>query len=100
VQRGHAIANGLYVAAVNRSGREPGPNGGIDFWGHSFCVGPQGEWLAECGQAPTVSVVACARQRITDVRRWWPFLRDRRIDLYGGLTRRYLGTARQAEGPA
>lgn len=92
IQRGHAIANGTYVAAVNRSGREPGPNGGIDFWGHSFCAGPQGEWLAECGQGPAVLSVACQRSRIADVRRWWPFLRDRRIDLYGGLTRRYLGT--------
>lgn len=90
VQRGHAIANGVFVAAVNRSGREPGPGGGIDFWGHSFCVGPQGEWLARAGAEPTALQVVCDRQRMEQVRRWWPFFRDRRIDLYGGLTQRWL----------
>lgn len=87
VQRGHAIANGLYVAAVNRVGRE----GGIDFWGHSFCVGPQGEFLAHAGslQAETL-IVACDRDRLRDVRNWWPFFRDRRTDLYTGLRSRFL----------
>lgn len=89
IQRGHAIANGVFVAAVNRSGREPGPNGGIDFWGHSFCVGPQGEWLARAGSAPETLMAVCDRSRIEQVRRWWPFFRDRRVDLYGGLTQRW-----------
>lgn len=89
VQRGHAIANGVYVAAVNRAGREGGPGGGIDFWGNSFCAGPQGEWLARAGAAPQTLVVTCDRQRMREVRQWWPFFRDRRIDLYGPLTRRF-----------
>ncbi len=95
VQRGHAIANGIFVAAVNRSGRERGPNGGIDFWGHSFCVGPQGEWLARADAAPQTLLAVCDRQRMEQVRRWWPFFRDRRIDLYGGLTQRWLGTSKE-----
>ena len=90
VQRGHAIANGIFVAAVNRCGREPGPNGGIDFWGHSFCVGPQGEWLGRAGFEPATLRVECDRSRMEQVRRWWPFFRDRRVDLYGGLTQRWL----------
>jgi len=86
IQRGHAIANGLYVAAVNRAGRE----GGIDFWGHSFCAGPQGELLAEADTLPTTLHVTCSRDRMRDVRNIWPFFRDRRIDAYGGLDRRFL----------
>jgi len=90
VQRGHAVANGCFVAAVNRAGREPGPNNGIDFWGHSFCVGPQGEWLAHAGTEPTTVHATIDLQRVRDVRQWWPFLRDRRIDLYGGIEKRIL----------
>lgn len=94
VQRGHAIANGLPVVAVNRVGHEPDPSGqtnGILFWGSSFVAGPQGEFLF---QAPddreTETIVEIDIARSEQVRRWWPFLRDRRIDNYGGLTRRFL----------
>lgn len=86
VQRGHAIANGLYVAAVNRVGRE----GELGFWGDSFVAGPQGELLLDAGAAPdAVHVVDCDPARIAEVRRMWPFFRDRRIDLYGDLTKRW-----------
>lgn len=94
VQRGHAIANGLPVVSVNRVGYEADPSavtGGIQFWGSSFCTGPQGEFLF---QAPTDKetemIVEIDMTRSEHVRRWWPFLRDRRIDAYGGLTKRYL----------
>ena len=95
IQRGHAIANGVFVAAVNRCGREPGPNGGIEFWGHSFCVGPQGEWLVRADHHPQTIVAVCDRSRVEHVRRWWPFFRDRRIDLYGGLTERWLAAPKE-----
>jgi N-carbamoylputrescine amidase len=86
VQRGHAIANGVFVAAVNRIGRE----GELDFWGESFAVGPQGEWLWRAADAvDAVAVVDCPRERLGEVRRMWPFFRDRRIDLYGALTKRW-----------
>lgn len=89
IQRGHAIANGLYVAAVNRVGREAG----IDFWGRSFCAGPQGEMLAQASRTEGEAlVVRCDRNRMRDVRNWWPFFRDRRTDLYTGMTRRYIAT--------
>lgn len=94
VQRGHAIANGLPVVTVNRVGLEPDPSGstnGIQFWGTSFVAGPQGELLHE---SPTdcedVTIVDVDLKRSENVRRWWPFLRDRRIDAYGDLTKRYL----------
>ncbi|MBR1803725.1 MAG: carbon-nitrogen hydrolase [Muribaculaceae bacterium] len=94
VQRGHAVANGLPVVTVNRVGHEPDPSGltrGILFWGSSFVAGPQGELLYT---APTdreiEQVVEVNMQRSENVRRWWPFLRDRRIDHYGGITRRFL----------
>lgn len=94
VQRGHAVANGLPVVAVNRVGHEPDPSGatnGIQFWGSSFVAGPQGEFLF---QAPTDAeaeeIVDIDMHRSEQVRRWWPFLRDRRIDAYQGLTSRYL----------
>jgi len=91
VQRGHAIANGVYVAAINRVGCEPGPNGGINFWGRSFCAGPQGEILAAASahQAQTL-LVECSAQRILDVRNMWPFFRDRRVDLYQGMQARFF----------
>ena len=94
VQRGHAVANGLHVVAVNRVGYEPDPSGqtgGIQFWGSSFVAGPQGELLfrAEKDQeTATVVEVNIARSEL--VRRWWPFLRDRRIDHYGDITRRFI----------
>lgn len=94
VQRGHAVANGLPVVTVNRTGYEPDPSGatgGITFWGTSFVAGPQGELLYEAPtDAEAVTVVDVDMRRCEQVRRWWPFLRDRRIDAYGGLTRRYL----------
>lgn len=94
VQRAHAIANGLPLAACNRVGLEPDPGApgqGQRFWGGSFACGPQGEVLAEApADRPAVLVVPVDLSRTERVRRAWPFLRDRRIDGYGGLTRRYL----------
>ena len=94
VQRGHAVANGLPVIAVNRTGHEPDPSGqtnGIQFWGSSFVAGPQGEILY---QAPideeAVVVLDVDLLRSENVRRWWPFLRDRRIEEFGGLTQRFM----------
>lgn len=94
VQRGHAVANGLPVVTVNRVGHEPDPSGqtrGILFWGNSFVAGPQGELLAELpNDAEATRVVEIDRGRSEQVRRWWPFFRDRRIDAYDGLTQRFL----------
>jgi len=92
IQRAHAIANGLPVVACNRTGREPDPAGGagIEFWGSSFIAGPQGELLAQAAaNQPEVLVTDINRQRSEDVRRIWPFLRDRRIDAYADLLKRY-----------
>ncbi len=92
VQRGHAVANGLPVVTVNRVGYEEDPSGqtnGIRFWGRSFVAGPQGELLAEFGQEEEVRVIELNLTRSESVRRWWPFLRDRRIDFFGDLTKRY-----------
>ncbi len=94
VQRGHAVANGLPVIAVNRVGLEPdwtGVTGGIQFWGQSFVAGPQGEVLytASADQEENV-VFELDKSRTETVRRIWPFFRDRRIDFYNGLTKRYL----------
>ncbi len=93
VQRGHAIANGVYVAAVNRVGREipPGGGDGIEFWGSSFLCGPQGEILAEAtADREEILFAEVDLARVEEVRRNWPFLRDRRIDAYGGITSRVL----------
>ena len=93
VQRGHAVANGLYVAAVNRVGHEQPDSGGagIEFWGNSFVADPQGGLLARASaDREQVLLAEVDPARIEDVRRNWPFLRDRRIDAYGGLTRRFL----------
>lgn len=94
VQRGHAVANGLPVVTVNRVGYEPDPSGatnGIQFWGSSFVAGPQGEFLYRAGTDEEVAVVIDVdMKRCEQVRRWWPFLRDRRIDAYSGLTSRFL----------
>ena len=93
VQRGHAVANGLPVVAVNRVGHEPDPSGqtrGIQFWGSSFVAGPQGELLVEASPTePENLLVDIDLQRSEQVRRWWPFLRDRRIDAYEDLTLRF-----------
>lgn len=94
IQRGHAVANGLPVVTVNRTGQEPDPSGvtgGIQFWGQSFVAGPQGEvlYLAPPDREENV-VVQIDKQRTEAVRRIWPFFRDRRIDFYAGLTQRYL----------
>ncbi len=85
VQRGHAVANGVYTVAVNRVGTEEE----LDFWGHSFVFGPAGETLAELGETEEVSVVEVELDRIETQRRGWPFLRDRRIDAYGSLLKRF-----------
>ena len=91
VQRAHAIANGVYVAAVNRVGHEGAADGGLEFWGGSFVCDPFGVVLAEASRAAEeVVVVDCDLARQEDVRRSWPFLRDRRIDAYGGITKRLL----------
>lgn len=96
VQRGHAVANGIYVAAVNRVGHErPAPDReGIEFWGNSFVAGPQGELVAEAASGvEDVLLAEVDPVRIEAVRREWPFLRDRRVDAYGELTKKYLGDA-------
>lgn len=94
VQRGHAVANGLPVITVNRTGHEADPSGqtnGIHFWGNSFVAGPQGELLAEfTNDQEEVRVVEIDKSRSENVRRWWPFFRDRRIDAFDGLTKRFL----------
>ncbi len=94
VQRGHAVANGLPVVTVNRVGFEPDPSGltgGIPFWGSSFVAGPQGELLYRAPKDEEVEqIVDIDLKRSEQVRRWWPFLRDRRIDEYGGITKRFI----------
>lgn len=94
VQRGHAVANGLPVITVNRVGHEADPSGqtkGITFWGSSFVAGPQGELLAQAStQDEEVVVVTLDLHRSECVRRWWPFLRDRRIEAFTDLTRRFI----------
>ena len=85
VQRGHAIANGVFVAAVNRVGREAD----LDFWGSSFACDPQGRMLARASDQEETLIVDCDLARVEEQRRAWPFLRDRRIDAYGGLTKRF-----------
>ena len=94
VQRGHAVANGLPVVTVNRVGLEPDPSqqtNGIQFWGTSFVAGPQGELLFEAPKGQEVAtIVNVDMQRSEQVRRWWPFLRDRRIENYGDITRRFI----------
>ena len=92
-QRGHAVANGLPVVAVNRVGHEADPSGhtnGIRFWGHSFVAGPQGEILYRASAEEETSVVSVDLKRSEDVRRIWPFFRDRRIDAFADLTERFL----------
>ncbi len=91
VQRGHAIANGIYVATVNRVGIEETAGRRLNFWGRSFICNPRGQLVAEAsGERPEVLVAACSRQTLEAQRRDWPFLRDRRIDTYGPITQRFL----------
>ncbi|MBV8730877.1 MAG: carbon-nitrogen hydrolase [Acidobacteriia bacterium] len=91
IQRAHAIANGLFVAAVNRVGYEGPPEHGLEFWGGSFVADPFGQILAEAGQeGEETLVVTCETGRIEEVRRNWPFLRDRRIDAYAAITSRVI----------
>ena len=93
-QRGHAVANGLPVISVNRVGHEKDPSkqtNGIQFWGNSFVVGPQGEFLAKAGNDKDENLlVEVDLTRSENVRRWWPFLRDRRIDAYQEIVKRYI----------
>lgn len=93
VQRGHAVANGLHVLSCNRTGYEADPSGvtnGIQFWGNSFVAGPQGEFLAKAGNTEDENMVLdIDMKRSENVRRWWPFFRDRRIDAFGDLTKRW-----------
>jgi N-carbamoylputrescine amidase len=91
MQRSHAIANGVFVAVPNRVGHEPHPGGeGIEFWGQSFLVDPAGQVLARASaDREEILVVPCDLGAIETARTHWPFLRDRRIDAYGDLIRRY-----------
>ncbi|MBP7276260.1 MAG: carbon-nitrogen hydrolase [Kiritimatiellae bacterium] len=91
VQRGHAVANGVYVAAVNRTGFEPAPGGdGLRFWGRSFAYDPFGVPLAEAGDAEETLRFTVQPERIESIRRLWPFWRDRRVDLFGDLSQRWM----------
>jgi N-carbamoylputrescine amidase len=90
IQRSHAIANGVYVCAVNRVGHEGPADGGIEFWGGSFVVDPGGRILVKGGTGEEVLTATCDLSKVNASRTHWPFLRDRRIDAYGDLTRRYL----------
>jgi N-carbamoylputrescine amidase len=92
VQRGHAVANGVYIAAVNRVGKEKDPSGvlgGIEFWGESFIFGPQGEKIAMAGSEETIIEAQIDLKTAKEVRKIWPFFRDRRIELYECLNKRY-----------
>jgi N-carbamoylputrescine amidase len=89
VQRGHAIANAVYVAAVNRVGHEGPVGGGLEFWGHSFVADPQGRLLSEAAEDEEILVVECDPARVEKVRRHWPFFRDRRIDAYSPILNRW-----------
>lgn len=94
VQRGHAVANGIPVIAVNRTGYEPDPSGqtnGIQFWGSSFVAGPQGEFLYRAPiDEEVVALIDIDMKRSENVRRWWPFFRDRRIEEFGDLQKRFI----------
>lgn len=91
VQRGHAISNGVYVVAANRVGFEKtDSNNGIEFWGSSFICDPQGVFIAQAGEGEEVIYADIDLKHLEDIRRIWPFLRDRRIDSYSGITKRFL----------
>jgi N-carbamoylputrescine amidase len=92
-QRAHAIANGVYVAAPNRVGHEPEPGtNGITFFGHSFVSDPFGRYIAQAGEREEILIATCDPALIETVRRNWPFLRDRRVDAYGQILNRYIGS--------
>jgi N-carbamoylputrescine amidase len=91
IQRSHAIANGVFVVAVNRVGVESSREGDIEFWGHSFVVDPGGTIIAQAGAGEEILVVECDLSKIEATRRGWPFLRDRRIDAFSDLSRRWIG---------
>ena len=92
IQRSHAIANGIYVAAANRVGFEGPPERGLEFWGHSFVSDPFGQVIAEASSdGEEILIVECDVKRMDEVRRNWPFLRDRRIDAYQDITKRWIG---------
>ena len=101
VQRGHAVANGLPVVSVNRVGYEPDPSGqtkGIQFWGSSMVVGPQGEMLYRASEVEEeCTIVSVDLNHSEHVRRWWPFLRDRRIDAYEDITKRYIDEGKKSK---
>lgn len=90
MQRSHAIANGVFVVAINRVGQEGDKANGIEFWGHSFVVDPLGRVLAEAGEGEEVLVCDLDMSLIGETRKWWPFFRDRRIDAFSDLTKRWL----------
>ncbi len=91
IQRGHAIANGIYVAAVNRVGFEGSPDSGLEFWGSSFVADPFGQVIAEASSHDEAILIAeCDPRRVEEVRRNWPFLRDRRVDAYAPILKRWL----------
>ena len=93
IQRGHAVANGVPVISVNRTGFEADPSGvtnGINFWGNSFVCGPQGEYLYHAKEGEEMQIVEIDKERTENVRRWWPFFRDRRIDDYDNLIKRWI----------
>jgi N-carbamoylputrescine amidase len=91
-QRAHAIANGVFVAAVNRVGFEPEPGtDGLEFFGHSFIADPYGRVIADAGEKPEVLIAKCDLSLVESARRNWPFLRDRRIDAYGPILKRWIG---------
>jgi N-carbamoylputrescine amidase len=92
VQRGHAVANGSYVVSINRTGFEPGPDGGgIEFWGQSFVAGPSGDLIAEAiADEPQTLIANLDMARVEQTRVHWPFFRDRRVDAYADITRRYI----------
>jgi N-carbamoylputrescine amidase len=99
MQRSHAVANGVYVAAVNRVGHEGPADGGLDFWGQSFVSDPFGLLLGRTTHdREELLVVPCARRRLEEVRRNWPFLRDRRVDAYAGLSQRWIGRKAEETG--
>lgn len=101
IQRAHAIANGLWVAAVNRVGYEGPPESGLEFWGRSFVADPFGVKVAEAnGCDEQILIVNCARSRAEEVRRGWPFFRDRRIDAYSGITSRWMEDRKEPLRPA
>ena len=91
MQCSHAIANGVYVAAINRVGHEGPPEGGLDFWGASFVSDPFGSLLSRAShEMEEVLVQSCDLRKLEEIRRNWPFLRDRRVDAYEQITRRYI----------